>query len=50
MRSPHGIVVNEMDCNISVSEFELQPYYYGIYFQINTFGKGINSLIPPAMG
>ena len=37
--SPHGMMANMLDCNIIVSEFELQPYYY-IHFQTNTLWKG----------
>ena len=36
-------------CSIEVSEFELQLRYY-IYFRINIRGKGMNSLMPPALG
>ena len=35
MRSPHGIVAKELNCDLKVSEFKLQLYYY-IYFQTNT--------------
>ena len=42
-------MVKAMDCEIVVSEFELQSRYY-VYFQTNTFGKGMNPLILPAMG
>ena len=38
-----------MDYGIVVSKFELQPRYY-FHFQTNTFGKGMNPLILPAMG
>ena len=30
-----------MDCDIVVSEFELQPRYH-IHFQTNTLGKSMN--------
>ena len=40
----YGVVVNVLDCNIVVSEFELQSHCY-IHFQINTLGKVMNSLI-----
>ena len=43
--STRGIVVNVLYCNILVNEFELQLRYY-VLFQINTFGKGMNPLIP----
>ena len=46
---PHSVVVNMLDCNVVVSEFKLQSLYY-IYFQPNTLGKGMNPLIPPAIG
>ena len=42
-------MVKAMDCGIVVSEFELQSRYY-IRFRENTFGKGMNPLILPAMG
>ena len=32
-----------------LSEFELQPHYE-VHFQTNTFEKGMNPLIPLAMG
>ena len=44
-RSPYGIVANELDCNIVVSEFVLQSRYY-IHFQTNTLGKGMNHSHP----
>ena len=42
--SLHGVVANMLDCNIVVSEFELQFRNY-VYFWTNTFGKGINLLV-----
>ena len=43
-----GVVANVLDCNIVVSEFELQSCYY-VHFQ--TLGKSVNPLIPaPYMG
>ena len=42
-------MVKVMDYGIVESEFELQSRYY-IHFRVNTFGKGMNSLILPAMG
>ena len=42
-------MVKAMDYGIVVSEFVLQSRYY-IHFQANTFGKGMNPLILPAMG
>ena len=47
--SPRGAVVNKLNCNFVVSEFELQSGYY-IPSQTNTHEKGMNSLISPAMG
>ena len=44
---PRGVMVKAMDCEIVVSEFEIQSRYY---FRTNTFGKGMNPLIIPAMG
>ena len=41
-------VVNVLDCDIVVSDFEYQ-LRYRIHFGANTFGKAINSLIPLAM-
>ena len=46
---PHGVMVKAMDCGIVVSEFVLQSRYY-VLFRANTFGKGMNPLILPAMG
>ena len=43
------IVTNMQNCNIIVSEFELQSRYY-VHFWTNIFRKGMNPLIPPAMG
>ena len=48
-RCPRGVMVKAMDCGIVVSELELQSRYY-VHFRANTFGKGMNPLIPPAMG
>ena len=41
-------MVNVLDCNILVSEFELQLRYY-VHFRTNTLGKDVNSLILQAM-
>ena len=38
-------MVNDLECNIVVSQFELQLHCY-IHFQTNTFGKGMKRLIP----
>ena len=48
VESPMGVVANMLDSDIIVSEFKLQSCYY-VHFQINTVGKGVNPLIPPAM-
>ena len=40
-----GVGANVLDCDIEVSEFELQLRYY-IHFQRNTLCKGMNFLIP----
>ena len=48
--SPSGIVVlSVLDCDIVVSEFELQLYNY-THFGINTLGKIINLFIIPTIG
>ena len=48
--SSHDVVVNVLDCDIVINEFEFQSRYY-VHFRANTFGKGMNSLIPhPAIG
>ena len=39
---------NVMDCDIVIKEFEFQSRYY-FHFWTNTFGKGMNPLIPLAM-
>ena len=46
---PHGVMVKAMDCGFIVSDFVLQSRYY-VHFLANTLGKGMNSLILPAMG
>ena len=46
---PRGVMVKAMDCGIVVREFVLQSRDY-VHFQANTLGKGMNSLILPAMG
>ena len=43
--SLHGVVANVMDCDIVVSDFDLQSCCY-VHFRTNTLGKGMNSLIP----
>ena len=46
---PRGVMVKAMDCGIVVSEFVLQSRIY-VHFRADTFGKGMNPLILPAMG
>ena len=46
---PRDVIVKALDCGIVVSEFELQSRYY-VNLWTNTLGKGINPLIPLAMG
>ena len=46
---PRGVMVKAMDSGIVVSEFVLQSRYY-VHFRANTLGKGMNSLIHPAVG
>ena len=46
--SPHGVMAYVRDYSFEVSEFEHQSSYY-VHFRTNTLGKGMNSLIPPAM-
>ena len=41
-------MVKAIDGGIVVSEFELQSFY-SFHFLTNTLGKGMNSLIIPAM-
>ena len=48
-RCPRGLMVKAVDCGIVVSEFVLQSRYY-VHFRANTLGKGMNSLILPAVG
>ena len=40
----HSIEANMLDCDIVVSEFELESRY-NVDFQTNTLGKGMNPLI-----
>ena len=47
--SPCGVVANVLDYDIVVNNVELQLPYY-IHFRINTLRKGLNTLIPLAMG
>ena len=43
-RCPCGVVVNELDWDIAVSEFEILSRY-DVHFQTNTIGKDMNPLI-----
>ena len=47
--NPCDIVANVLECDLIVSEFELQSRYY-IHFQTNTLGKHIYPLIHPSYG
>ena len=47
--SPYREVVNRLDYDIVVNEFELQSRFY-VHFRVNTFGKGMNPLILSAIG
>ena len=42
-------MVKAMDYGMVVSDFVLQSRYY-VHFRVNTFGKGMNLHILPAMG
>ena len=44
-----GVTVKALNCGIVVREFVLQSRYY-VHIRANTLGKGMNSLILPAMG
>ena len=46
---PFSVVANVQNCCIVGSEFELSSRYYA-HFRINTLEKGMNLVIPPAMG
>ena len=46
--SPCSVVVNVLDCDIVVSEFELQSYYY-VRFRGDTLRKAMNPLHLPVM-
>ena len=46
---PRVVMVKAMDCGIVVSEVIFQSYYY-VQFRAITLGKGMNSLVLPAMG
>ena len=40
-----SVVANLMNCDITVSDFELQLYNY-VYFRSSIFGKGMNPFFP----
>ena len=42
-------MVDELDCGMVVSQFELQSRDY-VHFRTDTLGKGMNPLNHPAMG
>ena len=42
-------IERSLDSDIVISDFELQLPYY-VPFWTNTLGKGMNPLIPPAVG
>ena len=42
-------MVEVLDSDLEGSKFELQSLYY-VHFRTHTFGKGMNSLLPSAMG
>ena len=48
-RSYRGLVINVLDCDIVVSEFELQSRNH-VHFRTCSFGKGMNPLIPSTVG
>ena len=43
--TPHGLVVNLLDCDILVCKFKLKSCCY-VYFRTDTLGKGKILLIP----
>ena len=47
--SPHGIVAKVLDSSLEITKFKLQSHY-NIHFQTNILRKGVNPLIPPAIG
>ena len=48
-RSSHGVVAKVLNCDIVVSDFDLQLRHY-IHFQTNTLRKGMNLLILSSYG
>ena len=43
-----GVVANVLDCDVTVSEFELQLHYY-VHFRTNILRKSMNPLTPLAL-
>ena len=48
-RRTHGVVANVLNCDIVVSEFELQSCFY-VYIRTNTIGKYMNPIVLSAIG
>ena len=48
MRGSNGIIANVLNCDIEISEFEIQSFCY-IHFRTNAHGKGWNLQISPVM-
>ena len=46
---PRGVMVKVLDCEIVVSEFELQSRYY-VHFRTNTLEKGMYPPYPSSYG
>ena len=46
--SPSDVMVNVLDSDIVINEFELQSGYY-IYFRTIYLWEDMNSIIPPVM-
>ena len=49
VQNPCGVVANVWDCDIVVSEFELQSHDY-THFRANTLGKDMNPVILRSIG
>ena len=49
IKNESSVMVKVLDCEIVVSEFELQSRY-NVHFRTNTLGKGMEPLILPATG
>ena len=43
-----GVGANVLDCDVIVTKFKLQWYYY-IHFSTNILAKGMKTLIPQAI-